>query len=61
MVLTAPLFTNLKGIDSFKWKFPTPNIIQTDQEIWKVWAEIRLQPYIKNDYHCAGFHKTHAC
>jgi len=52
---------NHKGTNDIKWISPLLNIIQTDQEIWKVWAKVHLHPDIKYDYHCASFHETHAC
>ena len=33
-----------KGTNTTKWKSPILNIIQTDQEKWKVWAKIHLHP-----------------
>ena len=37
---------NSEIVTGITWRFSPPNFIQTDQEIYEVWAEIHLHPEV---------------
>jgi len=43
------VFKGLILLHSIKRISPIPNFTQTGQEIWHMWEEMHLYPYIRND------------